>query len=83
MVVGYSFNEKFQPNAISPAIKEREGVFFIQLIHRTPTGKQVDPQALAMQAKMQDMQARNMMAQAINESLRRRNDVKFKPENIY
>lgn len=82
-VVGYAFNEKFQPNTISPAIKEREGVFFIQLIHRTPTGKQVDPQALAMQAKMQDMQTRNAVAQAINESLRRRNEVKFKPENIY
>jgi peptidyl-prolyl cis-trans isomerase D len=82
-VVGYAFNDKFQPNTISPAIKEREGVFFIQLNHRTPTGKQVDPQALAMQAKMQDMQTRNMIAQAINESLRRRNDVKFKPENIY
>ncbi len=82
-VVGYAFNEKFQPGAVSPAIKGREAVYYISLTHRTPSGKPVDPQAIAMQAKMQDMQAKNMVAQGINESLRRRVKVTFKPENIY
>lgn len=82
-VVGYAFYDKFQPNAVSPAIRGNEAVYFMSLTHRTPTGKQPDPEAVSMQAKMQDMQMRNMIAQAINESLRRRNTVKFKPENIY
>jgi peptidyl-prolyl cis-trans isomerase D len=82
-VVGYAFYDKFQPNTLSPAIKGREAVYFTSLTHRTPTGKPVDPQGLEMQAKMQDMQMKGMIAQAITESLRRHNTVKFKPENIY
>ncbi len=82
-VVGYAFNEKFAPGAVSPAIKGREGVYFISLTHRDPNGKPIDPQAIAMQAKMQDMQAKNMVAQGIGEALRRREKVTFKPENIY
>lgn len=82
-VVGYAFNEKFQPGAVSPAIKGRESVFFISLTHRNATGRQVDPQALAMQARMQDEQAKNAVAQGVTETLRRRATIKFKPENIY
>jgi peptidyl-prolyl cis-trans isomerase D len=82
-VVGYAFNDKFQPNSVSPAIKGREAVFFISLTHRTPNAKPVDPQAFDMQAKMQDMQTKNMVAQSISESLRRRADIKYKPENIF
>jgi peptidyl-prolyl cis-trans isomerase D len=82
-VIGYAFNDKFQPGATSPAIKGREAVYYISLTHRTANAKPVDPQALDMQAKMADMQAKNIVAQSINESLRRRTTVKYNPENIY
>jgi hypothetical protein len=82
-VIGYTFYEKFQPNAVSPAIRGGEGVFFTSLLHRGDDGQAVDPQALSMQAKMQDMQLKNMINQSISESLRRRATIKVKPENIF
>lgn len=82
-VIGYTFYEKFQPNTLSPAIRGGEGVFFTSLLHRGDDGQAVDPQALSMQAKMQDMQLKNMINQSISESLRRRATIKVKPENIF
>jgi hypothetical protein len=39
--------------------------------------------ALKMQASMQDSQTKNYLAQALGEALRRRNTVKYNPQNIY
>lgn len=82
-VIGYAFNEKFQPGAVSPAIKGRDGVFFITLIRRASMNTPVDPQAVKTQAAMQDMQARNGIPQAIGQALRRQSTVKINPENIF
>ena len=82
-VIGYAFNAQLQPGAVSPAITGREGVFFISLTHRNAAPAPSDPQALKVQASMQDAQMKNYMAQAMSESLRRRSEVKYNPQNIY
>jgi peptidyl-prolyl cis-trans isomerase D len=82
-VLGYAFYEKFQPNTLSPSIRGSEGVFFTTLLHRGEDGQTIDPQKVASESKMQEMQVRNMINQGISESLRRRAEIKVKPENIF
>jgi len=82
-VIGYAFNDKFQPNAMSPAIIGKDGVFFISLIHRNVIPKPEDPQAITTQAHMQDMQLKNTMPQFIGQALRKESKVIIRPSNIY
>jgi peptidyl-prolyl cis-trans isomerase D len=82
-VIGYTFNEKFQPGAISPAIKGRDGVFFISVTQRSASAAPQDPQALKTQAAMQDMQTKNYIQQAITQSLRRQSKISVNAQNIF
>lgn len=82
-VIGYAFYEKLQPGAVSPAIKGRDGVFFISLVGRNATAVPTDPQALKTQAAMQDMQTKNYIQQAIPQSLRRQAEIKINAQNIF
>jgi len=82
-VVGYAFNEKMKPGAISPAIKGRDGVFFISLTQRSASTTVADPQALRTQASMQDMQTKNYMQQSITQSLRKQNKISVNAQNIF
>ncbi|MBS1630200.1 MAG: peptidylprolyl isomerase [Bacteroidetes bacterium] len=82
-LLGYTFYPKFQLNTLSPAIQGGEGVFFVSVTRRSEDTQPMDPQALSMQMKMQDMQLKNMINQTITESLRRHAEIKVKPENIF
>lgn len=82
-LIGYTFYPKFQLNTLSPYIKGGEGVFFLSVTQRSEDAQPIDPQALSMQMKMQNMQLRNMINQSITESLRRHAEIKVKPENIF
>jgi hypothetical protein len=82
-VIGYALNEKTQPGAMSPAIKGRDGVFFIALTHRDVVATTADPMALKAQASMQDMQTKNYIQQALTQALRRQSTIKINPENIF
>jgi peptidyl-prolyl cis-trans isomerase D len=82
-VIGYAFYEKLQPGAVSPAIKGRDGVFFISLTHRSANTAPTDPMAMKTQAAMQDMQTKNYIQQAITQSLRRQSKVSINAENIF
>jgi hypothetical protein len=55
----------------------------VALTHKNVIDKPTDPQALKMQSSMQDMQTKNYISQSISEALRRRNTVKYNPQNIY
>lgn len=82
-VIGYALNEKVQPNTVSPAIKGRDGVFFVSLMHREAPATAPDPQALKAAASMQDMQTRNFVQQASVQALRKTATIKIYPENIF
>lgn len=82
-VLGYAFYDKLQLNTVTPGIRGGEGVFFFALTQRSEDGQPIDPQSLSMQARMQDMQIKNMINQSISESLRRRATITVKPENIF
>lgn len=82
-VIGYALNENFKPGTISPAIKGRDGVFYISLIRREAGTAAPDPQSLRMQASMQDMQTRNFVQQSTVQALRKQNKIKIYPENLF
>ena len=82
-VIGYALNEKLQPGAISPAIKGKDGVFFITLTQRNVISTTSDPMALKTQASMQDAQTKNYIQQSMTQALRRQNKITINPENIF
>lgn len=82
-VIGYAFNEKFQPNTISPAIEGKDGLFYISLNNRVALPSAEDPQALQTQGKMQDVQMKNAISQMLDKSLRKGSKVKINPANIF
>ncbi len=83
-VVGYAFNEQFQVGAMSPAIIGKEGVYFISLTRRNPVPPAVsDPQAIQTQARMQDMQMKNALPQALSQAIRKQGKVVIKADNLF
>lgn len=85
-VVGYAFNNAFQPNTVSPAIKGQSGVFFITVLNRVnsplpPDGGMMD-QILTMQRQQQERQMRNVIDQAIQQSLIKSTNVEYYPANF-
>lgn len=81
-VVGYAFSN-VALNKVSPAIKGRDGVFFISVVSRGDGGAAADPMAVAAQSQAQDQQVKGFMSQYMGQVLRRSAKVTFKPENIY
>ncbi len=82
-VIGYAFNPKFQTGTISPAIRGKDGVFYISVLQRNVLPTPLDPQALRTQAAMQDMQTKNYVQQAITQALRRQNKISVNAQNIF
>ncbi|GAA4464562.1 hypothetical protein GCM10023093_15130 [Nemorincola caseinilytica] len=85
-VVGYTFNNAFQPNTVSPAIVGQSGVFFITVLNRVsnplpPDGGMMD-QILAMQRQQQEKQMRSVIDQTIQQSLIKSTPVEYFPANF-
>jgi peptidyl-prolyl cis-trans isomerase D len=82
-VVGYAFYDKLPLNKVSPAIKGRDGVYFIAVTRRGEAAAQVDPMAAAQQSLAQDAQLKGYVGQSASQVLRRQAKVTYKPENIF
>lgn len=85
-VVGYAFNQAFQPNTISPGIKGQGGVYFITVLSRVmnplpPDGGMMD-QIIAQQRMQQERQMANSLDQALQQTLTRKADVEYYPSNF-
>lgn len=82
-VIGYVFNEKFQPGTLSPAIQGKEGLFYLKLNNRANLPANTDPQSVQMQATMQSRQTKNAIAQMLDRTLRKGSKVTINPANIF
>jgi len=81
-LVGYTFFDGFKPNAVSPAIKGQDGVYFIALKNRFQ--KQAAPDPMMMQQmQMQNMQMKNAIASMLQETMKRNADIKYSAQNLY
>jgi len=83
-VVGYAFNNSFQPNAVSPGIKGQGGVYFITVLNRNVP--QIDPNMMQMimmqQRRQQEGQMRNLISQQLQQAEIKKADVKYNTENF-
>lgn len=86
-VVGYSFNNAFQPNTVSPGIKGQGGVVFITVLNRVSNplpnggGSMIDA-LLGQQRRSQEGQMRNAVGQVLQQSVTKRADVTYYPSNF-
>jgi peptidyl-prolyl cis-trans isomerase D len=82
-VVGYTFFDGFKQNAVSPAIKGQDGVFYTTLKYRQqmPVNPQ-DPMQQQMQM-MQSMQLKNAIAGSLQQSMLRNATIKYNAKNLY
>ena len=81
-VIGYAFYEKLQPNTLSPALKGKDGVFFISLIHRNQVTTPGDQFAQQQQQMMEAMQTKNYIGSMLPEAIRKNGSVTYNPKNI-
>ncbi len=82
-VVGYSFYEGFKQGATSPGIGGADGVFYIQLIGRTAAPASSAPNPMAAQQKaMAEMQTRQSLGPALQETFRRGAKIKYTVKNL-
>ncbi len=83
-VVGYSFYDGLKPNALSPAIKGSDGVFFIALVSRNQNAvTNEDPMQLQQMQMMQQMQMKNSISGMLQETMRRNAEIKYSSKNLY
>jgi peptidyl-prolyl cis-trans isomerase D len=85
-VVGYAFNNSFQPNTVSPGIKGQGGVYFITVRNRVmnplpPDGGMMD-QIIAQQRGQQERQMANAIDQALQQTMSKKADVEYYPANF-
>lgn len=85
-VVGYAFNNSFQPNTVSPGIKGQGGVYFITVRNRVmnplpPDGGMMD-QIIAQQRGQQERQMANAIDQALQQTMTKKADVEYYPSNF-
>jgi len=81
-VVGYAFYNGLKPGAVSPAIKGTDGVFFIQLVSRFKSAVSPDPMQLSQQRMQLDMQARNAVANALQEAVRKGASIRYNTDGL-
>lgn len=85
-VVGYAFNNGFQPNTVSPGIKGQGGVTFITVLNRVanplpPDGGMMDA-IFGQQRQQQEGQLRNAVGQMLQQTVNRKADVTYYPSNF-
>jgi peptidyl-prolyl cis-trans isomerase D len=83
-LVGYTFNNAFAPNAVSPGIKGQGGVYFISLVNRMQTPPNpMEQQNRVMQNRFnQEQQLKNYVGQVLQASLMKNAVVKYKLANF-
>jgi len=82
-VVGYAFNEGLKPNAISPALIGKDGVFFISVTGRTQgTVSETEKAMQQQQAQMESAQAKNYLNSMLVEALKKNSEITFNAKNI-
>lgn len=81
--IGYAFFQGFQPNALSPAIKGRDGIVYISVVSRETKQDNADPAVKAQQRMMMDMQNKNGVAGMIQEAFKRTANVQYNPDRLY
>jgi peptidyl-prolyl cis-trans isomerase D len=84
-VVGYAFNNAFQPNTVSPAIKGQGGVYFITVLNRQSAPLPPDnmlAQILGQQRMQQEMQIRNTINQQLQQSVSKKAEVEYHVANF-
>jgi len=85
-VIGYTFNQSFQPNTVSPGIKGTGGVYFISVLNRViqplPTDPNVLFQILGQQRRNQEMQLANGIGQVMQQTVAKKADATYNPANF-
>jgi peptidyl-prolyl cis-trans isomerase D len=85
MVVGYIFNNAFQPNAVSPGIKGQGGVYYVTVLNRNampmPDDATLMP-LLSSQRRAQDMQMKGSIGQILQQTVNKQADVKYNVANF-
>jgi peptidyl-prolyl cis-trans isomerase D len=81
-VMGYAFYKGLQPNAVSPAIKGKEAVFFISVLNRWESPMPEMPGMVDNQRRMMEMQLRNGANGTMMEMLRKNAEIKYNPKNL-
>ena len=83
-VIGYTFNPSFQPNALSPGIKGKSGVFYISVLNRAsnPVPDQFVMQVAGRQRGMEENQMRNAINQLLQQAVSKKADVKYNVSNF-
>ncbi|MES2701138.1 MAG: peptidylprolyl isomerase [Bacteroidota bacterium] len=84
-VVGYTFNQSFQPNTVSPGLKGQGGVYFITVLNRTVNPLPPDNAMegiIRMQRQQQEMQMKNTVSQVLQQTVAKKADVEYVPANF-
>jgi peptidyl-prolyl cis-trans isomerase D len=84
-VVGYVFNQSFQPNTVSPAIKGQGGVYYVMVTNRAVSPLPPDnvmEAIMGQQRRQQEMQQRNAISQMLQQAVVKKADVEYNPENF-
>lgn len=82
-VLGYAFSDALKLNALSPAIKGRDGVFYISVTRRDNVAvAPTDKMAMDQQTMMEAMQVKNYMGSMLTEALKKGNKITYNPKNI-
>ena len=79
---GYVFSGKLQPNAVSPAIKGQDGVFYISLINKYNVPVASSPDQDLQEKMMMMMQLRNTVMSSVQETLKKSAKIKYNVENL-
>lgn len=81
-LLGYVFSGKLQPNAVSPAIKGQDAVFFISLINKYNVPVAAGPEQDFQEKMMMMMQLRNAVMGGVQETLKKSAKIKYNVENL-
>lgn len=81
-VLGYSFFKGLQPNAISPAIKGNEAVFFISVANRWEGPAPTMPGIMENEKAAMEGQIRNAASGTLMQMLRDKADIEYNVKNL-
>ncbi len=83
-VVGLTFSQSLQPNALSAGIKGQGGVYFITVLNRVnnPVPDQLLQQLAGRQRGMEENQERNAIGQLLQQDISKQADVKYNVSNF-
>jgi peptidyl-prolyl cis-trans isomerase D len=81
--IGYAFSKEVKPGVLCPAMKGQDGVTYMVLVSRVP--KVANPNEAAVfqqQQMMEQQQSQRTIANALQEMMMRKSNIKYSYENI-